>query len=162
MYGDATNAANDGDGSTVSSEEYMIVQTSDGSSTAAGAGGWVTDATSKASTLATYITTYNANIPASATTEVGSDGYNSAYTELKTGGNSGACTSSGDSGLAGLTTFNEGITLTLGWATASTNADFGESDDTGTAEANSICAKACSAKLDWGHDSSTNLPDSST
>jgi hypothetical protein len=75
-------------------------------------------------------------------------------------GNSGTCASSSDSALAGLTTFNTGIILTLGWASASTNADFGESDDTGTAEANSICAKACSALVDWSHDGSTNLPDS--
>lgn len=74
VYGATPNTSTDGDG-TNPSEAYTIAQTSSTSGTE-GAGAWVTAATSAVTTLATYITTYNANVPAGTTTEItGTDGY---------------------------------------------------------------------------------------
>lgn len=170
VYGATPNTSTDGNG-VDASEAYTIVQTS---STAGseGAGAWVTAASAKADALSTYITTYNANVPAGTTTEIdGTDGYGGAYTELEASTtNSGICSTStsGITGaLAGLTPnvdFDQGgAGYTLGWATGvgvgDDSSTIGGSGDT-TLKGNSICAKKCSSLVDWVHNAGTNLPES--
>jgi hypothetical protein len=63
--------------------------------------------------------------------------------------------------------FDNSGSYTLGWTTANdSTAIGGESAGGGSNDTdlkgNSICAKACSALLDWTHDGTTNLPDSAS
>jgi hypothetical protein len=170
VYGATPNTNTDGDG-TNPSENYVITQT-DATAGSEGAGAWVTAATSAVTTLATYITTYNANVPAGTTTEItGTDGYGGAYTELEASTtNSGICSTA----TSGITAYAAGLTpnvdfdqggagYTLGWATGvgvgDDSSTIGGSGDTAL-KGNSVCAKACSAKVDWVHNAGTNLPES--
>lgn len=163
VYGRAAgNVSGDGDGTgDVDSFEYKAQQTGN-----AGYADWVTDAGTMVAKLKLYLDAFNVLSGGTGTGEIGTDGYESQYTEV-TGGTSegdeytGLCTTPTGGAKAAITLTNAWDTtktMGLSWATsAETNAEIG--DDTGDEEdALSICAMKCSALTHWGNNSTTNLP----